>query len=339
MNTGASAWLATTRTRPRRRPCSSSISERTWSSDAAALADVVHEELAGGGEPHAARQALEQRCAEFVLQVEDAAVDGRGRHVQPLGRLADAAGAGHFVDVAQEAQVVHGSARCTNGASQSVAIAATVVSPFGMAGNGNGHACCVHHGHVEITHHPRARPPLRPGGAQRLDAACRWMHQPGAPAGAAAAGALRRPAAAAHHRPRRSVLVVVDMQNDFCHPPRLVRRRRASASPPCVGRSRCCSACCRPGVRPAPVLWLNWGVRADRANLPPTVLFKGKRTPDDVGYGERSPEDHGRALVPATGVPQVVDELVVERATSSSSSTASRALPTTSSTGCCARRA
>jgi ureidoacrylate peracid hydrolase len=60
------------------------------------------------------------------------------------------------------------------------------------------------------------------------------------------------------------------------------------------------------------VLWLNWGVRPDVANLPPTVLFKGKRTADGVGYAECSPDDRGRALVPGDWGAQVIDELAVD---------------------------
>ncbi len=73
----------------------------------AALADVVHEQLASGRQPHAAWQALEDRRAQLAFDVQQAPVDRRRGHVQPLGRLADAARTGHFVDVAQESQVVH----------------------------------------------------------------------------------------------------------------------------------------------------------------------------------------------------------------------------------------
>ena len=42
-----------------------------------APARVAEEQFAGSGEPNAPGQALEQRRAELVLQVLDAAVDGR----------------------------------------------------------------------------------------------------------------------------------------------------------------------------------------------------------------------------------------------------------------------
>lgn len=110
----------------------------------------------------------------------------------------------------------------------------------------------------------------------------------------------------------RSVLVVVDMQNDFCHPRGWFGQKGIRVAPmrkPIPVLQGLLPAWRAAGGR---VLWLNWGVRPDVANLPPTVLFKGKRTDDGVGYGERSPEDRGRALVPGDWGAQVIDELAVD---------------------------
>ena len=109
----------------------------------------------------------------------------------------------------------------------------------------------------------------------------------------------------------RSALVVVDMQNDFCHPDGWFGQKGANL---------------RATRRPIPVIaglledwraagcavvWLNWGVRPDRLNLPPTVQYKGKLSADAIGYAERSPLDRGRSLVPGDWGAQVVDELPV----------------------------
>ena len=110
----------------------------------------------------------------------------------------------------------------------------------------------------------------------------------------------------------RSVLVVVDMQNDFCHPKGWFGQKGIGVAPmrrPIPVLQRLLPAWRAAGGR---VLWLNWGVRPDVANLPPTVLFKGKRTASGVGYAERSPDDRGRALVPGDWGAQVVDELPVD---------------------------
>lgn len=107
----------------------------------------------------------------------------------------------------------------------------------------------------------------------------------------------------------RSVLVVVDMQNDFCHPKGWFGQKGIKVQP--MRKPIPAIAALLPIWRAAggTVLWLNWGVRADRLNLSPNVLFRGKRSADGVGYGEASPEDRGRSLIPGEWGAQVVDEL------------------------------
>jgi ureidoacrylate peracid hydrolase len=110
----------------------------------------------------------------------------------------------------------------------------------------------------------------------------------------------------------RSVLVVVDMQNDFCHPKGWFGQKGMSVN--AMRKPIHTIAALLPDWRAAggTVLWLNWGIRADRLNLPPVVQFKGKRSADGVGYAEVSPDDHGRSLVPGEWGAQVVDELTVD---------------------------
>ena len=109
----------------------------------------------------------------------------------------------------------------------------------------------------------------------------------------------------------RSALVVVDMQNDFCHPEGWFAQKglgiRAARRPIAILRRLL------PAWRDAggAVLWLNWGIRADWANLAPTVHFKGKRTAEGVGYAEVSPIDRGPSLVQGSWGARVVEELVV----------------------------
>lgn len=109
----------------------------------------------------------------------------------------------------------------------------------------------------------------------------------------------------------RTAVVVVDMQNDFCHPEGWFAQKglgtRAARRPIPVLQALL------PAWRQAggAVLWLNWGIRADKRNLGPTVQFKGKRTADGVGYAEHSPIDHGPSLVQGSWGAQVVDELAV----------------------------
>jgi nicotinamidase-related amidase len=114
---------------------------------------------------------------------------------------------------------------------------------------------------------------------------------------------------------QRSALVVVDMQNDFCHPEGWFGQKgvsmRATRKPiPMLQKLL-------PLWRAAggQVIWLNWGVRADRLNLPAGVLFKAKVDAQGqlsgTGYAESSPLDRGPSLVPGHWGAQVVDELPV----------------------------
>jgi nicotinamidase-related amidase len=109
----------------------------------------------------------------------------------------------------------------------------------------------------------------------------------------------------------RSVLVVVDMQNDFCHPKGWFGQKGIGVKP--MRKPIPAIAALLPVWREAggTVLWLNWGVRADRLNLSPQVQFSGKRQADAVGYAETSPEDRGRSLVPGEWGARVVEELAV----------------------------
>ena len=109
----------------------------------------------------------------------------------------------------------------------------------------------------------------------------------------------------------RTALIVVDMQNDFCHPEGWFAQKglgiKAARKPIPVLQKLL------PAWRQAggALVWLNWGIRADRANLSPTIHFKGKRTASGVGYAEVSPIDHGPSLVQGSWGAQVIDELAV----------------------------
>lgn len=111
-----------------------------------------------------------------------------------------------------------------------------------------------------------------------------------------------------------SAVVVVDMQNDFCHPEGWFAQKGASMRAtrrPIAPLRKLLPAWRQAGGR---VVWLNWGIRADRLNLPPVVHFVGKRGAGEVGYGEHSPIDHGPALVQGSWGAEVISELPPEPA-------------------------
>ena len=110
-----------------------------------------------------------------------------------------------------------------------------------------------------------------------------------------------------------AALVVVDMQNDFLHPEGWFSARGVDSAPvtavvPSV--ERLTKAIRRAGV---PVIWLNWGVRADRANLPSAFVAKA-RDSKTLTYAEPSPSGRGRILVRDEWGAAIIDQLPVDPA-------------------------
>lgn len=86
----------------------------------------------------------------------------------------------------------------------------------------------------------------------------------------------------------RSALIIVDMQNDFLDPKgwfAAIRDANVAPLSSIIAPINAVSAAFR--NQGAPVIHLNWGVRADLANLPPNVVDKGSSCGDLPGYGDR----------------------------------------------------
>lgn len=110
-----------------------------------------------------------------------------------------------------------------------------------------------------------------------------------------------------------TALVVVDMQNDFLHPEGWFAARGIDSAPvtavvPAI--ERLTKAIRRTGV---PVIWLNWGIRPDRANIPASFVAKGRsaRAPN---YAEPSPSGRGRILVRDEWGAATIEQLTVDPA-------------------------
>ena len=106
-------------------------------------------------------------------------------------------------------------------------------------------------------------------------------------------------------------MLVIDMQNDFCTPGGWLERQRVDIKP-----ARSPIAAVRallPTLRlhGVPIIWLNWGNRSDRSNLPPGVLHVYNPTGDGVGLGDAFPGDESRTLEKGSWGAAVVDELEV----------------------------
>jgi nicotinamidase-related amidase len=104
----------------------------------------------------------------------------------------------------------------------------------------------------------------------------------------------------------RAALVVIDMQNDFCTPGGWFDSRGIDLAPArgVIGPINAAAA----GMRRAkiPVVWLNWGVRPDRLNLPHGVLRTG-------AYGSRLPSGKGPVLERGSWGARIVEGLEVRK--------------------------
>jgi nicotinamidase-related amidase len=108
---------------------------------------------------------------------------------------------------------------------------------------------------------------------------------------------------------KRSAMIVVDMQNDFCAPGGWVDWLGADLSPeraPIKPLQRLLPALRATGV---PIIWLNWGNRPDRKNLPPTTLYVFNRDGNGIGIGGALPGNGAHLLEKDSWSAAVVDEL------------------------------
>jgi nicotinamidase-related amidase len=110
----------------------------------------------------------------------------------------------------------------------------------------------------------------------------------------------------------RTAILVVDMQNDFCHDGGWLASIGVDIAPARtpIGPLRELLPWLR--GRGCPVVWLNWGNRPDRANLPPGVLHV--YDPDGRGGGIGAPARPGGSptLEAGSWSAAIVDELKPE---------------------------
>ncbi|RDI56013.1 cysteine hydrolase family protein [Nocardia mexicana] len=109
----------------------------------------------------------------------------------------------------------------------------------------------------------------------------------------------------------RTALVVVDLQNDFCHSEGWLASIGVdiSATHAAVDAVRAAL----PALRAAgvPVVWVNWGNRPDRANLPPGVLHVYDPAGSGSGIGSAASASSTAVLEAGSWGAAVVDELEV----------------------------
>jgi ureidoacrylate peracid hydrolase len=110
----------------------------------------------------------------------------------------------------------------------------------------------------------------------------------------------------------RCAVVVVDMQNDFCSDGGWLHSIGvdvAAARAPIDPLRRLLPRLRAAGV---PVVWLNWGNREDRANLPPGVLHVYNPDGASTGIGDHLPGATGGVLEAGSWGAAIVDDLEVD---------------------------
>ncbi|MBM4270062.1 MAG: isochorismatase family protein [Deltaproteobacteria bacterium] len=108
-----------------------------------------------------------------------------------------------------------------------------------------------------------------------------------------------------------TALLVIDMQNDFLHPDGWVASRGGDTSrvrAPIPAIERTTSAARSAGV---PVIWVNWGVRPDHANVSESFVERAARGAHGPTYGDRSPSGRGRILVRGDWGAETIEDLTV----------------------------
>jgi nicotinamidase-related amidase len=107
----------------------------------------------------------------------------------------------------------------------------------------------------------------------------------------------------------RTAIIVIDLQNDFCHPDGWLAAIGVDISPTRAAIDTVRAAL--PAVRGAdiPIVWVNWGNRPDRANLPPGVLHVYDPAGDGVGIGSAASTSSTAVLQAGSWGAAVVDEL------------------------------
>lgn len=109
----------------------------------------------------------------------------------------------------------------------------------------------------------------------------------------------------------RTAVLVIDMQNDFCHPAGWLASIGVditAARAPIAPLARFLPTLRAAGV---PVLWINWGNRPDRRNLPPSVLHVYDPDGESAGIGSHLPGQTGGILEAGSWNAAIVDDLTV----------------------------
>jgi nicotinamidase-related amidase len=108
----------------------------------------------------------------------------------------------------------------------------------------------------------------------------------------------------------RTALIVIDMQNDFCHPDGWLASIGVDVTParaPITPLKTLLPATRLAGL---PIIWVNWGIRPDRANLSPALRHVYDPTGAGTGLGDPCSPRQPPTLQAGSWGASLVDELV-----------------------------
>ena len=111
----------------------------------------------------------------------------------------------------------------------------------------------------------------------------------------------------------KTAILVIDMQNDFCHPDGWLAHIGVDISPartPIHPLKTLLPILRQVGV---PVIWLNWGNRADLGNISANVLHVYNPSGLGIGVGDPLPSNDAKVLMAGSWAAAIVEELEQHR--------------------------
>ena len=107
----------------------------------------------------------------------------------------------------------------------------------------------------------------------------------------------------------KTAILVIDMQNDFCHPDGWLAHIGVDITPartPIDPLKTLLPILRQVGV---PVIWLNWGNRADLGNISANVLHVYNPSGLGIGVGDPLPSNDAKVLMAGSWAAAIVEEL------------------------------
>ena len=110
----------------------------------------------------------------------------------------------------------------------------------------------------------------------------------------------------------QTALIIIDMQNDFCAQNGWVDAIGGDFKPDRAPIEPLSKLIPQLRAQQVPIIWVNWGNRADLMNMPPNQLHLYSPDGDMLGLGEPLPANGAPVLEKNSWAAAVVDELKIE---------------------------